>query len=326
LGGGINSHKIFDEIISLENLFSAWREFRRGKRNKPDVQEFELNLEDNIFNLRRELEDKTYQHSPYASFYIKDPKLRNINKASVKDRLLHHAVFRKLYPIFDKTFIYDSYSCRIGKGTHKAVNRLEQFCRKLSKNNHHKIFALKCDIKKFFDSVNQEILLELIKKKISDESTFWFVEKIIKSFKSGLPLGNVTSQLFANIYLNELDQFIKNKFKIKYYLRYCDDFIILSRNKEYLLILIPFIQDFLQVNLRLSLHPDKIILRKYSQGFDFLGYVVLPHHRVLRTKTKRRILKRIKREKISEQNLQSYFGVLKHCNGYKIKQNLLNLL
>jgi len=339
--GGLNRkiyHKnVFYEIISLENLFLAWQEFRKGKTNKIDVQEFEFNLEDNLFELHQELKSGTYQHSHYATFNVCDPKLRRIHKACVRDRVLHHAVFRILYPIFDKRFIFDSYSCRIEKGSHKAINRLEKFCRKLSKNNSQNIFVLKCDVRNFFNSIDQEILLNLIKSKIGDEDAVWLIDKIIKSFLNGLPLGNVTSQLFANIYLNELDQFIKHKLKIKYYLRYCDDFIILEESKECLIGLIPLIDNFLKEKLKLTLHSDKIIIRKYHQGIDFLGYVSLPHYRLLRTRTKKRIFRKIKIkyqdlerglicEEFFNQSLQSYFGIFKHCKGYKIKKRIYLLL
>lgn len=298
-----------------------------------DVLQFKSKLENNIFQLHRELRYKTYQHSHYTAFNVSDPKLRRIHKAIVKDRVLHHAIFRILYPIFDKSFIFDSYSCRIEKGTHRGVLRLEEFYRKLSKNNSKNIFALKCDVRKFFDSVDQDILLELIKSKIGDADALWLIEIIIKSFAKGLPLGNVTSQLFANIYLNKLDQFAKHTLKEKYYLRYCDDFIILGDNENYLRNLIPKIAEFLQKNLKLNLHPDKIIIRKYRRGIDFLGYVVLPHYRVLRTKTKRRMLRKIKArffelqngtipQKTFNQSFQSYLGILKHCEGYEIEKEV----
>jgi retron-type reverse transcriptase len=344
VGGGIRCkifHNIFDDIISLENLFSTWEEFKRGKRNKPDVPKFEYNLEANIFQLQQELKAKTYKHSNYNSFYIQDPKLRRIHKACVKDRVLHHAIFRILYPIFDPTFISDSYSCRIKKGTHKAVNRLQQFARKVSKNNTKNCYILKCDVKKFFDSIDHDILISLIQKRIRNNETIWLIEEIIKSFSispnKGLPLGNITSQLFANIYLNELDQFIKHALKVKYYIRYCDDFVILSNNNEYLKELILTINDFLKEKLKLSLHSDKIKIRKYHQGIDFLGYVSFPYYRILRTKTKRRMFKKIqqrikelKRGEISKesfnQTIQSYFGALKHCNSHKVIQNIINLI
>ena len=338
-GGDISGHNIFDEIISLENLFLAWQEFCRGKRNKFDVQKFEYNLEDNIFQIHQELKTKTYRHSHYTSFYIQDPKLRHIHKANVRDRALHHAVFRILYPIFDKSFIFDSYSCRLERGTHKAINRLQKFAGKVSKNNTKNCFILKCDIEKFFDSIDHNILISLIQKKIKENDAMWLIRKIIESFTNslnkGLPLGNITSQLFANIYLNGLDRFVKNALKAKYYIRYCDDFVILSDNKEYLKRLIIRIDDFLKKELKLSLHSDKISVRKYHQGVDFLGYVSFPYHRILRAKTKKRMFEKIERKsrelkqgKISaesfNQSVQSYLGILKHCDSYKLKRAFNN--
>ncbi|MBU2634968.1 reverse transcriptase/maturase family protein [Patescibacteria group bacterium] len=335
MGGGLRrkifeGHNIFEEIISLENLFLAWKEFKRGKTNKKDVQDFSLFLEDNIFELYHQLINERYQHSNYTSFYINDPKPRHIHKACVRDRVLHHAVFRILYPIFDKSFIFDSYSCRINKGTHRAVNRLNCFAGKASKNNTKTIYILKLDIKKFFDSIDHNILLSLIKKKIKDEDVIRLIEIIIKSFSTkynkGIPLGNITSQLFANIYLNELDYYIKHNLRIKYYIRYCDDFIIINNNEEYLEKLILIIDNFLKERLKLSLHPDKIVIKKYHQGIDFLGYVSFPYYRILRTRTKNRMFKKIQ-QKIKEesfsQTIQSYLGVLKHCNGYKLEKKLL---
>jgi len=283
------------------------------------------------------LQSKKYKHSHYTSFYVQDPKLRHIHKANIRDRVLHHAVFRVLYPIFDKNFIHDSYSCRIDKGTHRSVNRLAEFSKKLSSNNNINIFVLKCDIKKFFDSINQDILYGLIAKKIEDVNVLLLVNIVIKSYETGLPLGNVTSQLFANIYMNELDQFVKHKLKQKYYMRYSDDFIILSRNRKELVDLIAPIQQFLNSKLLLSLHPNKIIIRKFIQGFDWLGYVVLPNYRVIRTKTKKRMFNKLKQQshqlrnnKISkkayERSQQSYLGILTHCKGYKLEQEIYSIL
>lgn len=299
----------------------AWKEFRRGKRKKFEVQQFEFNLEDNLFQLHQELQLKNYQPLPYVSFRIQDPKLRHIHKANIRDRVLHQALFRILYSIFDKGFIFDSYSSRLNKGTHKGIDRLKTFLRKCSKNNRKNIFVLKCDISKFFDSIDHQILLDLIKKKIFDSTTIWLIEKIVKSFEKlpgrGLPLGNVTSQLFANVYLNELDQFIKHKLKIKYYLRYCDDFVILGEDRNHFAEIIEKMNCFLNQNLKIKLHPKKIIIRKYHQGIDFLGYVTRPYYRVLRTKTRSRLLRRV-----NEKNLSSYLGVLKHCSGHKIKKQI----
>lgn len=328
-GGGLNGvrHDSFDKIISLENLFLTWRQFKKGKSARPDIQKFELHLEDNIFAIHEQLETKSYRPSKYRAFYVRDPKLRHIHKASVADRLVHHALFRILYPIFDKSFIHNSYSCRIGKGTHRGVARLERFLKRLSHNGRKPILAMKCDIKKFFDSVDHEVLKNLTARKISDPDTLWLTSQIIDSFEKsmdkGLPLGNVTSQLFANIYLNELDQFIKRRLKIKYYLRYCDDFVIVGKDVTDLITWYRRIEYFLNCKLDLAIHKGKTAIRKYFQGIDFLGYVLLPGHRVLRTKTKRRIFRKFKYKNLSESSKQSYLGVLKHCNGYNLRKRLL---
>jgi len=345
LGGGIIRREIhgdlFSEIISIENLLTAWQKFSYGKKKKKDVAEFEFSLENNLFTLYEELNRKIYAHQPYESFFIQDPKLRHIHKASVRDRVLHQAVYRVLYPIFDKRFIFDSYSSRLEKGTHAAVKRLKSFAKKAGGNNKISIFALECDVRKFFDSIDQNILLKLLGSRINDVDLLWLLEKIIKSFEKeknrGLPLGNVTSQLFANVYLNELDQFIKHELKAKYYLRYCDDLVILSESECWLKKQIEPIQKFLHEKLKLELHPDKVFIRKLSQGIDFLGYVILPHHTVLRTKTKRRIFSKVRQKKLEleagrisresfEQSLQSYLGILKHCKGGKIEKKIREII
>ncbi len=287
--------------------------------------------------MHQELKSKIYRHSPYYSFYVKDPKIRHIHKACVKDRVLHHAIFRILYPLFDKFFIFDSYSCRNEKGTHKAVKRLNVFLQKVSKNNTRQAHALKCDVKKFFDSIDQDILLGLVKSKIKDSNVMWLLEAIVRSFEKGLPLGNVVSQLFSNIYLNELDQFVKHVLKVKYYIRYCDDFVIVEENREKFEYYVKEIDCFLKSKLKLTLHPNKIVVRKYHQGIDFLGYVSFPNHKIVRVKTKDRMLKNIlakivllKNKEISEgvfnKTLQSYLGVLTHCNSYELREEILKLL
>lgn len=301
---------------------------------------FEWQLEENIFALHRQLKAQCYNHGPYEAFYIQDPKQRLIHKATVQDRVLHHAIFKVLNPIFEPTFIAHSYSCRIGKGTHKGVISLSNMLRKISKNNTGTCFALKCDVRKFFASVDQNILMSILDRKITDETMLSLLRKIVCSFdkaepRKGLPIGNLTSQLFANVYMNEFDQFIKHKLRVKHYVRYTDDFVIVSDNTDYLLGLLPKIRDFLQSELQLELHPNKISIRKYSQGIDFLGYVILPHHIALRTKTKRRMLCKLD-QKIADykadiidkeafnQSLQSYLGVLSHADSYKFTNDLKN--
>jgi RNA-directed DNA polymerase len=324
----------------LENLFLAWNEFKQGKRKRIDVQQFEFCLEDNIFQLNNELKNQAYKHSQHTPFFVCDPKLRKIHKATVKDRVLHHAIFRVLYPIFDQLFIADSYFCRDNKGTHKAVNRLRKFAFKVSQNNTLNCFVLQCDIKKFFNSIDHKILLALLKKKIYDEKILGLLNEIIDSFSAspgiGLPLGNITSQLFANIYLNEFDQFVKHQLRLKYYIRYCDDFVILSASEKFLENLILRIDSFLKETLRLDLHQEKTKVKKYHQGIDFLGYVSFPYHRILRVKTKIRMLAKLKVKqaqmemgeitKLSlNQTLQSYLGILRHCNGYKLQETIRHI-
>ncbi|MGH7156544.1 MAG: reverse transcriptase domain-containing protein [Candidatus Saccharimonadales bacterium] len=315
---------LYEQIISAENIFLAWDEFRLGKNGRADVMKFEWRLEENIFNLQRQLSDKTYRHGSYHAFYITDPKQRLIHKATVRDRILHHSIFKTLNPIFEPTFITDSFSCRVDKGTHRGVKTLAKMLRQSSNNNTRTCWALKCDIYKFFASVDHAVLLTILQRKIKDERTIDLLVDIIDSFAAngqpckGLLIGNLTSQLFANIYMNELDQFIKHDLKVKYYLRYTDDFIIVSSDKHYLGNLLPKIEDFLSSSLKLRTHPRKITIRKYISGIDFLGYVILPHYVKLRTKTKRRVL-----AKANHKNLPSYLGVCSHANTYKLQQELL---
>jgi RNA-directed DNA polymerase len=317
----------FEDIISIENLLEAWREFLPGKKDRLDMQLFGLRLMDNLFQLHRELVNHTYKHGGYQAFNISDPKPRNIHKASVRDRLLHHAIYRILYPFFDQIFIADSFSCRNGKGTHRALNRFRSFAYKVSKNNTKTCWVLKCDIKKFFANINHNILLDILRKYIFDRDIIWLLSEIISSFSShkpgvGLPLGNLTSQLFINTYMNEFDQFMKRQLKIKYYIRYADDFVILNENRNYLENLIPQISQFLDTTLKLTLHPDKLYIKTLASGVDFLGWVNFPDHRVLRTSTKRRMLKNLQINKSAE-TLNSYLGLMKHGNTRKLKDKIL---
>lgn len=316
---------IFEKITSAENLFAAWRGFRRGKRDKPGVPEFERCIEDNIFELADALRSGRYRHGSYKRFLVRDPKLRVIHKATVRDRLVHHAVHRILYPVLDRSFIFDSYSCRIGKGTHAAVCRFEVFARKVSRNYRGPCWVLKFDIKRFFDSVDHAILLDCLKRRIDCSDTICLLEEIVGSFalqntppKHGLPLGNLTSQLFANVYLDAFDHFVKERLGIRHYIRYTDDAVILHHDPAFLEMLLGPIAVWLWEERRLALHPRKVEIRKLTQGIDFLGYVSLPKHRVLRTKTKKRMMRRIDRK-----NTSSYLGVLKHCEGYTLRKAII---
>jgi hypothetical protein len=249
-----------------------------------------------------------------------------------------------LYQIFDPSFIHDVYSSRDLKGTHAGVDRFNEFSKKVSANFTQPAFALKCDIRKFFDSIDHRILLDILKTRIRDPDFLWLLEEIVESFQSdrsnlfqkrGLPIGNLTSQIFANVYMNELDQFVKHKMKLKYYARYTDDFVIVGHSEAYLQEKLGEILSFLDSRLALSLHPDKIIIRKCGQGIDFLGYVVFPHHILIRGKTRKRIFRKL-REKVKlqksgritedelNQSLQSYLGVLSNADSHKLREQVLN--
>jgi len=316
----------FEDIISLDNFLIAWKEFLPGKRKKSDVVAFSARLMDNIIILHHGLVNHTYNHSSYQAFRINDPKPRQIHKSSVRDRLLHHAIHRILYPFFDRTFVSDSFSCRIGKGTHKALNRFRKFGCEVSRNNTRTCWILKCDIRKFFENIDHEILLAVLKEYIPDRKIIWLMEKVIFSFSSapdrGLPLGNLTSQLFVNIYMNKFDQFIKHKLKAKYYIRYADDFVVFSDDKSWLEELLPKIGDFLSEQLKLNIHPDKVFIKTLASGVDFLGWVHFPDHRVLRTTTKRRMFKRAE-ENPKQEVINSYRGLLSHGNAYKLRKNVI---
>ncbi len=318
-------HNMFNSITSLENILQAWSEFSKGKRKRKDVQEFSVTLFDNIFLLHKDLVNQRYAHGPYEHFRICDPKPRDIHKASVRDRIVHRAVYRILYPYFDKTFISDSYSCRNKKGTHKALRQFESYVNKVTKNNTKQCWVLKCDIRKFFATIDHKILLNIIRRDSIDEKTMMICGEIIKSFSyysgKGLPLGNLTSQLFSNIYMNELDKCIKHILKIKYYIRYADDFIILDNDYKKLEYIVNEIQSFLLKDLRLELHPQKIFIKTIYSGVDFLGWVHFVDHRVLRTSTKRRMFSNT-RNNNKKESYYSYKGLLSHGNAYKLAREL----
>jgi len=285
---------------------------------------------DNIVLLHDDLKNKTYIHGGYEAFRINDPKPREIHKASVRDRLLHHAIYRVLYPYFDRKFIYDSYSCRIDKGTHKAMNRFRDFGRKVSKNNTQTVWILKCDIRKFFANIDHQILKDILAKYIGDTDVLWLLGQIIDSFETGdkvgvgLPLGNLTSQLLVNIYMNEFDQSVKRELKVRYYIRYADDFVLFSENKAELENLLLKIDEFLKDKLELELHPDKVYIKTLASGVDFLGWVHFADHRVLRKSTKRRIFRRVI-DNPKNETCQSYLGILEHGNARKIEKELIRV-
>lgn len=314
-------------------------EFKREKSKREDVQEFAFGLEEVLFALHDRLRGKSWIPDPYVAFPVTDPKLRLIHKASVRDRVLYQGVHRQVYPVFDRTFIHDSYASRVGKGVLAGVIRLQEFVRKASKNYTRRTFVLKCDIRKFFDSIDHVVLLRLLRRRVEDAELFSLLSQIVSSLEKspgkGLPLGNVTSQLFANVYLNELDTFMKRALKQSYYIRYCDDFVCVGTSAEELRALIPEISVFLEETLHLHLHPRKVSIRALHQGVDFLGYVALPHLRTLRTQTKRRMFRRCGEifahrdtdagEAFAGRVLASYKGLLSHSREYRTWKRLERL-
>ena len=284
---------------------------------------------DNILSLHSDLRNRTYRHGSYRHFRISDPKPRDIHKASVLDRLLHHAIYRILYPFFDRTFCSDSFSCRIGKGTHRAIDRFRQFACSASMSHTKTCFVLKCDVRKFFANIDHDILLSILATYICDSDVLWLLHEVVGSFHStaqgkGLPLGNLTSQLMVNIYMNELDLFVKHTLKARYYIRFADDFLVLNKDREMLESLLPAICNFLFNTLKLSLHPDKVFIKAVASGADFLGWVHFPDHRVLRTATKRRMFKLLGMSSLPA-TAESYLGLLSHGNARKLEEAILSL-
>lgn len=285
---------------------------------------FEAELATNLLELHTLLQNRTYKHSGYSAFNISDPKPRNIHKAIVRDRVLHHLIYKELYWYFDARFIFDSYSCRKNKGTHRALDRFTYFARKVSKNHTRTCYILKCDIKKFFSSIDHEVMKKILERHIEDEEMRWLINQVLKSFHTtadglGLPLGNLTSQLLVNIYMHEFDMYVKQELRVKYYIRYADDFAIMSTDKKYLEGLLPKFHEFLNMKLRLRLHEHKVYIKTVGSGVDFLGWTHFPHHRQIRTTTKRKLLRKMKGYP-KPQTITSYRGLLGHGNTYKVQK------
>ena len=296
---------LFGQVTKFENLFNAYRDARKGKRYDSEILSFEFNAEENLLKLKRELEGWTYCHGGYREFIVNDSKKRRIKAAPFRDRVVHHALCNIIEPVFEPTFIYDSYACRKEKGTQRALRRLKMFLRSMAAmqggNKIPEIYCLQCDISKYFDSINHDILFEMIKGRIGDKKILWLVKEILNSNNhetgKGIPIGNLTSQLFANVYLNELDQFIKRSLKRRYYIRYMDDFLNFSTDKQELWQMKDKIADFLRNKLDLSFHPKKANVFPAAQGIEFLGYKVFSDYRILKQNTVKRIIKRVKRYK-----------------------------
>ena len=347
---------IYEKIYDFENLYKAWEEARKGKRYREDVLIFNQNYEERLIEIQNHLIYGTYEVGKYHTFYVYEPKKRLIMSLPFKDRIVQWAIYRQLFPIYEKSFIYDSYACRCGKGTHKAADRLEYWLRQ-TERKPERYYYLKMDISKYFYRVDHSILLEILERRIKDRRLLDLLEKIINSetMKFGLPLGkepdevdiadrledkgmpigNLTSQMFANIYLNEVDQYAKHELGLHYYIRYMDDIIILHHDKKYLAEVKELLRIFLEDNLRLNLN-DKTAIRPCSMGIDFVGYRIWSTHRKLKKKTavkiKRNMKRHIKNVRLGKESkecmnrsIASYRGILSHCNSYGLRQSLNQL-
>jgi len=299
---------LFEELTSFKNLLLAAGKSQKGKRMKPNTAKFTFFLEKELLRLQQELLSRTYRPGTYRSFFVYEPKPRLISAAPYRDRVVHHAFCNVIEPIFDKTFIFDSYACRIDKGTHIALDRAQRFLRAAK-------FGLQCDIQKYFPSINHDILLSIIARKIKDEKVLWLAKLIIdfspqfnepQTTNHGIPIGNLTSQFFANLYLNELDYFVKFDLRERYYIRYMDDFLIFGNHRAHLNRRKADIVQFLETRLKLKLHPKKSVIFPVKAGVEFLGFRIFKDYRWLKKENIKRFLKRMKNlQKLLSQGLIS---------------------
>lgn len=289
---------MYDKIISFTNLLKAYYKARRSKRFRRRLQKIEIDFEDRLINICYQLKNQSYKPKKYHRFLVFEPKKRQISAPAFIDRIIHHAILTVIEPIFDKQFITTNFACRKNKGTHFGMLYVAKRYRFLLKNKKI-LYALKCDIKQYFANVNHNILLSLLSRTITCPKTLQLLKIIVKSYNDapgkGIPIGNLTSQLFANLYLHELDIYITITLKEPYYFRYMDDFIILSSDKEYLKKLRKKIELFLQDKLQLSFHPKKVNIFRADRGLDFVGYCIKPDGIYMRKKTLRRYKKRHKK-------------------------------
>jgi RNA-directed DNA polymerase len=346
-------HKdLYPTIISFENLYDAWLKARRGKRYNKSVLNFALTIDDNLTTLRTELEGQTWHPGGYRSFTIHEPKRRKISAAPFRDRVVHHALCNVIVPIYERKFIHDSYANRVGRGTHKALDRCTHYMRRFK-------YVLQCDIQQFFPAIDHQILKNILTKTIACQPTLTLCDQIIDSgvgvlseeydmryFQGddllmierprGLPIGNLTSQFWANVYMNELDQFVKHQLRCKGYVRYVDDFLLFADDKATLWRWRDAVIKFLQ-SLRLTIHEKRAHPKPVTQGTPFLGFTVYPDYRRLkRTRgiAYRRHLKKLYRQflrqEVSRQalsdSISAWLGHVSHGNTFALQYVMLERL
>ncbi|MBS3085653.1 group II intron reverse transcriptase domain-containing protein [Candidatus Pacearchaeota archaeon] len=341
---------LYKKLCSTESLVSAYTKAKRGKAKKQAFIEFDKNAEQNLKQLQEELINMTYNTRSLKRFIVRDPKTRTIHASAFRDRIVHHMLVNILEPIFERIFIYDSYASRRDKGTHLAIERFDAFKRKISRNgrlvrqksggskNQVQGYVLKSDISRYFDNVDHKTLLNIIKRKVKDGKIIWLVQKVLNNFDipvkgKGMPLGNYTSQFFANVYLNDLDYFVKHELKAKYYIRYVDDMVILHRSKKRLEYFKKKIINFLE-GMKLELHPNKSEIISLQKGITFLGYRIFYKHKILRKRNRKYFLKKFDKylnlyneEVISDEQLiaklQGWFGYAQWANTYLLRKRLI---
>ena len=321
---------LFETIVEPENMYQAYRHARKGKSWQDTIRVFEADLDKNLEAIRASLANKTFATSPYQTFMVHEPKARLIYKLPFNpDRVVQHAVMNVIEPIWDSMFISDSYSCRKGKGIHAGSRRAMEFIHRVGAGG----YCLKMDISKFYPSVSHDILYGIAQRKIKCRDTLWLLRNIIYSVPGGhnVPIGNYTSQWLGNLYLNELDQMLKHEYKIKHYIRYCDDFLILHRDKGFLGEMAEVIEEYLNSRLKLKLSKNQVF--PIRQGIDFLGYRHFPGYILLRKSTAKRVKKRLRQlpelfheGRITRAQLQSSVastkGWLRWCNSHNFASSL----
>lgn len=323
-------------MFTLKQIYQAYRDCRKNKSNRPDALMFESNQEENLIRLVAALNDRSYRPATSVCFYVEKPKGREIFAADFADRIVHHLIYNLLAPVWEKIFIDQSFACRPEKGTHQGARVLQSYVRKISSSGKKRAYYLKMDISNFFMSINKEILYRMLCKKCRDEDLKWLLKVIIfhdptadyelRSSKRrqakiprqkslfnalencGLPIGNLTSQFFANVYLNALDQFVMHVLKCRFYVRYVDDFILLAPSAEQLLLWQQQIAQFLAEQLQLELNPVVTKIDSVFNGVDFVGFIVRPFYKLCR----RRVIGNIKPK------LQRFCDMLVHEDQEKI--------
>lgn len=327
---------LYQEIYQFDRLHQAYLRARIGKRQRREVLRFERDLEGNLIQLQNELIWDMYQTGPYRTFHVHEPKKRMVAALPFRDRVLQHSLVSVIEPIFEKRFIHHSYACRPGRGMHMGANQAQQWLREV-KREHGKVYCLKADVAKYFASIDQEILITLLEKKIKCRRTMNLCKEIMSTWHEGLPIGNLTSQLWANVYLHELDIFVKETLQVRRYIRYMDDFVIVHHDKKFLQGLRVVIENFLAQKLKLRLNNKTQIFpvgTKHGRALDFLGYRMWTTHRRLRRESVKRMAKRMEqmrkqyaRGEISHPDIQrriaSWLGHAKHAESYTIRRLVL---